>query len=117
MKRFAIAVSLALAVGAASAQELDLDLNHDGLVTHEELVSAMVGRFDSLDADKSGSLSADELGEMASPEMLAIFDGDGDGLVNAAEWKTGVGLIDELQMADCDKDMTGTLVDSELACL
>jgi len=50
------------------------------------------GLFDRFDRDKNGKLTAEELPERLRDRLLQ-FDQDGDGAVDAGEWRRGIGQL------------------------
>lgn len=104
------------------------DTNSDGVVTRAEAEAAAVERarklFDTLDADKDGSLTKQEL-EAAREKRHAAMrehaedrfkaaDSDGDGRLSKAETEKGMPMLARrFDALDADKD--GALTSEELA--
>lgn len=81
------------------------DLDHDSVVTHEEWTAAGLERYDALDSDHDGKLSAAEIeaarqtldrnrdGTVATDEVkppIAAYDTNKDGAVSPAEFDKGL---------------------------
>lgn len=83
MHRFAIALALAGLAGPVLAQDgphrgggmMRADTNGDGVVTREEALAQAAQRFDRMDLNHDGKLTADEM-EQAGARMRAMRNGD-----------------------------------------
>ena len=101
-----IGVAVSSIATVAAAQEgsnlerafAQADLNHDGVVTRAEFQSSREARFRTLDRNRDGYLSADDLPKglgLFRPnaarvtQMLALFDTDHDGRISLAEFVAG----------------------------
>ena len=71
---------------AASNDPARFDLDHDGELSLAEAKSAAAFRFDILDPDHDGTLSAQELGNRVSADELRRSDPDKDGTLDKAEY-------------------------------
>ena len=60
------------------------DTNKDGKVSKAEMIAARTAEFASLDKNKDGFLSADELGPRA--QMISRADANKDGKIDKAEF-------------------------------
>jgi len=103
------------------------DTNADGVVTRAEAEAAAVERtrklFDSLDADKNGTLTQQELDAARekrhdamrehAEERFKAADTDGDGRLSKTEVETGMPMLaNRFDALDTDKD--GALSSEEL---
>ncbi len=59
-------------------------------------------RFQKLDKNKDGKLTADELPGNRGPRMLKRMDTNGDGSIDATEWSTG--MLARFDKQDVNKD-------------
>lgn len=132
----AAAALLAPAVVGASEPEHSMrgsaleqwDTNADGVVTRAEAEAAAVERtrklFDSLDADKNGTLTRQEIDAARekrhdamreqAEERFKAADTDGDGRLSKAEAEQGMPMLAKrFDALDTDKD--GALTSEELA--
>ena len=108
-----MASALALAAPAfaqigGGAGIMAADANKDGKVTVAEMKAAREARFATLDKNKDGFLTADELGPYA--EMAMRADKNGDGKIDKAEY-SDVSMI--FNFLDANKD--GAIDQSEIA--
>jgi hypothetical protein len=86
------AAAMTFLAGPASAQDASAmmaamfpDPNGDGVTTKDEMLAGAAARFDKLDADKDGKLSAAEIGSAPGARMLQRADTDNDGMVSKDE--------------------------------
>jgi Ca2+-binding EF-hand superfamily protein len=128
MQVLSVAVALALTSAAAFAQvqqttpdrakqRMQLDVNQDGVIDRTEAAKApkLAARFDQLDTNKDGKLSADELSHMRGKHdgrgmagghnrMMAL-DTDKDGRISRAEAMAAKGkFADRFDKMDVNKD-------------
>lgn len=118
MQALSVAVALALGSAAVFAQaqqtapdpakpRLQLDANQDGVIDRAEAAKAprLAERFDQLDTNKDGKLSADEQSRMRSKQhrgamggghgQMKALDTDQDGRISRAEAAAGEGKLGE----------------------
>ena len=128
MPALSVAVALALTSGAAFAQlqqaspdhakpRMQMDVNQDGVIDRTEAAKApkLAERFDQLDTNKDGKLSAEERQQMGGKHrdgamggghgrMMAL-DTDKDGRISRAEAEAGKGkLAGRFDQMDVNKD-------------
>lgn len=109
-------VGLVTVSGAASAEEppgprgvervFRADANNDGLVTKDEVRTALANAFDRMDADQDGFFTqADRGARQQRPghgDRMAEWDADGDGKISRQEFvDRDFGMFDRL---DVNKD-------------
>ncbi len=90
-----IAFCLTPAIGAPDATPKDeslvlskIDTDHDGSVSLAEAKAAAAAKFDALDTDKEGTLDANELTGILSPNTVTIADKDKDKTsINLNSWR------------------------------
>lgn len=102
-----------LATGAAIAQGHGMasaDTNGDGLISKAEATAQANARFDALDLNKDGVLSADERSGPGS-RMLDRADSDGDGKISRAEYLAQA----DKRFTQIDANGDGQLSKDELA--
>ena len=87
------------------------DLDHDGKLSLAECKSAGAYRFDKLDHDKDGTLSAKELARRVDAAGLKAANADSDHTLDKAEY---LKLVEDRFKA-ADKDSEGTLDATEQA--
>ena len=115
-----IAVLLANPVlGAPKAHSpafLAADLNHDGILTAEEMDAhraEKMKKHDKHHKDKGMNAQNESDQKPSSQEMIAKFDTDGDGKLTKAEHETGAAKM--FTDADTDKDGFLTLGEMQAA--
>ena len=88
-----LAAAAALTVsGAAFAQDGPrADPYGDATITRADADKAGAARFDTLDANHDGNLSADETSSAPGGRGLARADANGDGVISKAEYATAQG--------------------------
>lgn len=123
-----VAVALALTSAAAFAQapqaaheraktRVQLDVNHDGVIDRAEVASApkLADRFDQLDTNNDGKLSADERPQMGGQhrrgamrgghQQMMAADTDKDGRISRAEMQAAQGRrAEHFDQMDVNKD-------------
>lgn len=120
MKKSKIAAAALIAglAGTAHAQGMMEDPFGDATVTRADAQKAADERFDKIDADHDGAITAEEMA--ATPEGqrrrrpgLGRADADGDGKITKAEYEAGA--IRRFEMADANKDGQLTKVERDEA--
>jgi hypothetical protein len=113
-----IAFCLTPAIGAPDATPKDeslvlskIDTDHDGSVSLAEAKAAAAAKFDALDTDKEGTLDANELTGILSPNTVTIADKDKDKTLDKFEF---LALVEKMFKA-ADQDHDGTLDPTELS--
>lgn len=128
MQVLSVAVALALTSVAAAAQaqqaatghaspRMQLDANHDGMIDRAEAAKAprLAERFDQMDANKDGKLSANERPKMGGKHSrrsmrgghgrMMAADTDKDGRISRAEMQAAQGSMGErFEQMDVNKD-------------
>lgn len=128
MQVLTVAIALALTSAAAFAQaqqaapdqprpRMNLDTNHDGVIDRAEAAKApkLAARFNQLDANKDGKLSADELPQMGGKHSRSAMQGghgrmmaldtDKDGRISRAEAQAGpTKFAERFDKRDVNKD-------------
>lgn len=97
-----------------------MDANSDGYVSADEHAQRVKAMFDSVDTDKNGSITAQELeaggaptgaeAGMTTADRIKTMDGNNDGLLSAAEYTKG--YSDKFVKMDTDRN--GQLTAMEL---
>ncbi|MCE3289530.1 MAG: hypothetical protein K0R83_1542 [Caulobacter sp.] len=118
IRRLAVAsLVLALSATAAAAQRPNPDANGDGFISKAENQTAAERGFARMDADKDGTIGADEQAKIAKMmggrNILAPADLDKDGKVSKAEFAKATAY--RFDQADANKD--GKLDKAEQATL
>lgn len=118
------AMAIGFGVQGAQAQERhgqmpafeELDANADGVVTLEELEAQAAARFQGVDTDGDGGISAAELlaqreideaqrAQDRADQLVERLDDDGDGLIQAEEMADGRRSLDRMfERVDADED-------------
>jgi hypothetical protein len=107
----ACAASVAAVPAIAQSAQMPGDPDHDGKLSLDEAKTSADQKFDALDTDHEGTLSAKELhGVVASSEFKAA-DPDHDGKIEKAEWETLV----EKRFKTADTEHDGQVTPDELA--
>lgn len=114
MKNVLMITSFTLALaGTAQAQENGLNEGHlsaldaDGnsSISSEEFANFAAFAFTSMDTDKSGTLSPNEVAAHADADAFGRADTDGNGSITEAEFKARM----DANFAAADKDGDGQL--------
>ena len=114
------AFALTLAAGTAMAQDSMMstfDADADTMVTQDEFNTGLTGAgtFGTMDADASGTLSAEEYGMDTSGADYAAYDTDASGDISEEEFNTGVfGGYDSDASGDLNEEEFGA-VDTDMA--
>lgn len=101
--------------GAAGEVKM-MDANGDGRISPEEHAAGAAKMFATMDADKDGKVTAAEMssahqrvtgqkaaaGQKSSAEKIQVIDGDGDGVLTAAEHEAGARTM--FERMDVDRD-------------
>jgi len=125
-KTLLLMTAMAIGFGVQGAQAEDrrghlpsfeeLDANADGVVTLEELEAQAVARFQGVDTDGDGGISAAELlaqreidevqrAQDRADQLVERLDDDGDGLIQAEEMADGRRSLDRMfERVDADED-------------
>jgi Ca2+-binding EF-hand superfamily protein len=123
----ACAVALpAMAGGGDCSQKttrLDVEGNPDGAISASEHAASADKRFDMMDADKDGRITAAEIGashgaesaawakhRMSAAEKIRKLDADDDGALTRTEYAAG----SQRMFSKLDADGDGTLTASEM---
>jgi Ca2+-binding EF-hand superfamily protein len=111
--------------GAVDHEMKAMDTDGDGRLSPEEHAAGARRMFETIDADKDGTVTAAEMdaahtrvtgtrpaqGEMSAAEKIKVVDTDGDGALSAAEHAAG----SKAMFAKMDADKDGVLTRAELA--
>ena len=102
---------------------LDVEGNPDGAISASEHASSADKRFDMMDADKDGRITAAEIGashgaesaawamqHMSAADKIRKLDADNDGALTRAEYAAG----SQKMFSKLDADGDGTLTASEM---
>lgn len=99
---------LMLATGTAAAQQIheahlqQLDADGNGVASKAEYEAFMNSAFDHLDANKNGSLTAQEASSVLSAEQFATVDANKNGRITRQEFINQV--MTDFAAADRNKD-------------
>ena len=123
--RYAL-LGLALAASPALADQSSfaaMDANQDGSLTPQEHADAARGMFTTMDTNRDGTVTAEEMdvahfkitgrpaavNEPSAAEKIKVVDGNGDGMLSAAEHASG----SQAMFEKMDADRNGSLSKSE----
>lgn len=84
-----------------------LDTNADGAINRNELgndTSGLRTRFDSLDANRDGTLSAEEYSASSGFTPFVQLDANADGMISPGEARANAGVNQRFEALDADKD-------------
>ena len=90
---------------AAPPALAQIDADQSGTISADEVKAAADKRFDALDTDHSGKLDAKELAGILSARAQKKADADKDGTLDKAEFES----IAAYHFQKADKDQNGTL--------